>query len=37
MNCYEHTLITRQDSPESENKKILDKEVKKLMKIDVLD
>ena len=25
MNCYEHTLITRQDSPESENKKILDK------------
>ena len=25
MNCYEHTLITRQDSPEDENKKLVEK------------
>ena len=25
MNCYEHTLITRQDSPEDENKKLVKK------------
>jgi len=25
MNCYEHTFIARQDLPESQNKKIIDK------------
>ena len=25
MNCYEHTLIARQDLPESQSKKIIDK------------
>ena len=25
MNCYEHTLITTQDLPESQNKKLVDK------------
>tara|TARA_B100001750_G_C15211174_1_gene448379 strand:+ start:313 stop:630 length:318 start_codon:yes stop_codon:yes gene_type:complete len=25
MNCYEHTLITKQDLPESQNKKLIDK------------
>ena len=25
MNCYEHTLITKQDLPESQNKKLVDK------------
>ena len=25
MNCYEHTLITKEDSPESQNKKIIEK------------
>jgi len=25
MNCYEHTLIAKQDLPESQNKKIIDK------------
>jgi len=25
MNCYEHTYITKQDLPESQNKKLLDK------------
>ena len=25
MNCYEHTLIARQDVPESQNKKLIDK------------
>ena len=25
MNCYEHTIITKQDLPESQNKKIIDK------------
>ena len=25
MNCYEHTLITKQDSPESQNKKLVEK------------
>ena len=25
MNCYEHTLITRQDSPEDENKRLVKK------------
>ena len=25
MSCYEHTLITKQDLPESQNKKLVDK------------
>ena len=25
MNCYEHTLIAKQDLPESQNKKLVDK------------
>ena len=25
MNCYEHTLISKQDLPESQNKKLVDK------------
>ena len=25
MNCYEHTLITKQDIPESQTKKLIDK------------
>ena len=25
MNCYEHTFITKQDSSESQNKKLVDK------------